>query len=135
MLATLTDCPNESALLAAILADATNLGLSRMAAASQGVTRDQLVWTQDAYVREDTHRAALATIINASIACRLLQCGATARRRARMGSLGPIRLTNALIDHLAIRQNAVIVNVSSGLAFVPPTVRTELTPGQSRRDD
>jgi hypothetical protein len=39
-------CPNESALLAAILADATNLGLSRMAAASQGVTRDQLIWTQ-----------------------------------------------------------------------------------------
>ncbi|SIT55585.1 hypothetical protein BQ8794_220149 [Mesorhizobium prunaredense] len=65
MLATLTDCPNESALLAAILADATNLGLSRMAAASQGVTRDQLVWTQDAYVREDTYRAAPATIINA----------------------------------------------------------------------
>ena len=58
-------CPNESALLAAILADATNLGLSRMAAASQGVTRDQLIWTQDAYVREDTYRAALAAIINA----------------------------------------------------------------------
>lgn len=58
-------CPNESALLAAILADATNLGLSRMAAASQGVTRDQLIWTQDAYIREDTYRAALATIINA----------------------------------------------------------------------
>lgn len=58
-------CPNGSALLAAILADATNLGLSRMAAASQGVTRDQLVWTQDAYIREDTYTAALATIINA----------------------------------------------------------------------
>ncbi|WP_352749188.1 Tn3 family transposase [Mesorhizobium sp. M0701] len=47
------NCPNESALLATILADATNLGLSRMAAASQGVTCDQLVWTQDAYVREE----------------------------------------------------------------------------------
>ncbi len=59
------NCPNESALLAAILADATNLGLSRMAAASHGVTRDQLIWTQDAYIREDTYREALATIINA----------------------------------------------------------------------
>ncbi|MBP1886614.1 hypothetical protein J2Z50_004917 [Ensifer mexicanus] len=58
-------CPNESALLAAILADATNLGLSRMVTASQGVTRDQLIWTQDAYVRDNTYRAALATIINA----------------------------------------------------------------------
>ena len=33
--------------------------------------------------------------------------------------LAPIRLTNALVDHLADRPDAVIVNVSSGLAFVP----------------
>ena len=33
--------------------------------------------------------------------------------------LGPIRLTNALIDHLAARADAAIVNVTSGLAFVP----------------
>lgn len=33
--------------------------------------------------------------------------------------LGPIRLTNALIDHLAGQADAVIVNVTSGLAFVP----------------
>jgi hypothetical protein len=36
-------CDNENALLAAILADATNLGLTRMAAVSQGVTRDELI--------------------------------------------------------------------------------------------
>jgi uncharacterized oxidoreductase len=33
--------------------------------------------------------------------------------------LGPIRLTNALIDHLVARGNGAIVNVTSGLAFVP----------------
>ena len=33
--------------------------------------------------------------------------------------LGPIRLTNALIDHLVQQPDAVIVNVTSGLAFVP----------------
>src|SRR3546814_4796870 len=58
-------CPNKNALLATILADATNLGLSRMAAASQGVTRDQLLWTHDAYIRDDSYRAALAVLINA----------------------------------------------------------------------
>lgn len=33
--------------------------------------------------------------------------------------LGPIRLTNALIDHLTAQADAAIVNVTSGLAFVP----------------
>lgn len=33
--------------------------------------------------------------------------------------LGPIRLTNALIEHLAQQAGAAIVNVTSGLAFVP----------------
>ncbi|MBW4976620.1 transposase, partial [Roseovarius mucosus] len=56
---------NEAALLAVILADATNLGLSRMAEASQGVTRDQLLWTREAYIRDETYRAALARIIDA----------------------------------------------------------------------
>ena len=85
--------------------------------------------------------------------------------------LGPIRLTDALIDHLAARADAAIVNVTSGLAFVPfpkaptysatkaaihsysmalrvqlegkvevielapPAVRTDLTPGQSTREN
>jgi uncharacterized oxidoreductase len=33
--------------------------------------------------------------------------------------LGPIRLIDALIDHLVGREDAAIVNVTSGLAFVP----------------
>jgi len=33
--------------------------------------------------------------------------------------LGPIRLTNALIDHLRTRPGAAIINLSSGLASVP----------------
>jgi uncharacterized oxidoreductase len=33
--------------------------------------------------------------------------------------LGPIRLTNALVDHLSRQAHATLVNVSSGLAFVP----------------
>lgn len=33
--------------------------------------------------------------------------------------LGPIRMIDAFVDHLASRPDAAIVNVSSGLAFVP----------------
>ena len=58
-------CEDENALLAAVLADATNLGLDRMAAASHCVTRDKLVSTADAYVRPETYQAALARIIDA----------------------------------------------------------------------
>lgn len=85
--------------------------------------------------------------------------------------LGPIRLTNALIDQLVVRPDSAIINLTSGLAFVPwtksptysatkaalhsytialrqglkgkveviglapPAVQTELTPGQSTRDN
>ncbi len=33
--------------------------------------------------------------------------------------LGPIRLTNALVDHLTAQSDAAIINTTSGLAFVP----------------
>ena len=56
---------NENALLAAILADGSNLGFARMAEASQGVTADQLVWTKSAYIAPDNDKAALARIIDA----------------------------------------------------------------------
>lgn len=36
--------------------------------------------------------------------------------------LGPIRLTNALVDHLVRQADAAVVNVTSGLAFVPLVV-------------
>ena len=49
---------NENALLAAILADGSNLGVARMADASQGVTPDQLVWTKAAYIAPDNYNAA-----------------------------------------------------------------------------
>lgn len=42
-----------------------------------------------------------------------------AERMIATNILGPIRMTNALIDHLGAQQDATIINVSSGLAFVP----------------
>ncbi len=56
---------NETALLAAILADGSNLGLERMANASQGVTKAQLAWVHTWYLREETYKAALAAIVDA----------------------------------------------------------------------
>jgi hypothetical protein len=75
------NCDNENALLATtILADATNLGLTRMAAASQGVTRDELIWTANAYIRPETYQAALAKIIDSPY------CGETVPPHHQMDS-------------------------------------------------
>lgn len=51
------------AVLAAILADGTNLGLERMANASQGVSYAQLAWTQNWYISTENYEAALAQIV------------------------------------------------------------------------
>jgi TnpA family transposase len=59
--------PNPQAVLAAILADGTNLGLERMADSSQGVTYAQLAWTQAWYLSEETYAAALACIVDAQV--------------------------------------------------------------------
>ncbi|MGI4747923.1 MAG: SDR family oxidoreductase [Janthinobacterium lividum] len=42
-----------------------------------------------------------------------------AERTINTNLLGPIRLIDALVDHLAAQPDAAIVNVTSGLAFVP----------------
>ena len=44
---------------------------------------------------------------------------ADAGRMIATNLLGPIRMTDAFIDHLRAQADAAIVNVSSGLAFVP----------------
>jgi TnpA family transposase len=51
--------------LTAVLADATNLGLSRMAEACSVASRHKLAWTAGWHLREDTYRQALATLVNA----------------------------------------------------------------------
>lgn len=44
---------------------------------------------------------------------------ADAERMIATNIVGPIRMTNALIDHLTAQADAAIINVSSGLAFIP----------------
>jgi hypothetical protein len=50
-------------LLTTILADATNLGFTRMADACSAVTYKQLVWVGAWYVREETHARALEKLV------------------------------------------------------------------------
>lgn len=59
---------DQSALMGAILADATNLGLGRMAESSRGLTLARLRWTAEWHVRDETYRSALAAIADAHIA-------------------------------------------------------------------
>jgi TnpA family transposase len=51
--------------LTAVLADATNLGLTRMAEACSVASYRKLPWTAGWHLREDTYRQALATLVNA----------------------------------------------------------------------
>ena len=56
---------DKSALLAAILADGTNLGLTRMADASHGLSYHHLVNVAQWHISDDNYVAARAAIINA----------------------------------------------------------------------
>jgi hypothetical protein len=51
---------DPAALMSAILADGTNLGLSRMAESAQGLTHAKLLWTAEWHIRDETYAAALA---------------------------------------------------------------------------
>jgi hypothetical protein len=57
-----------SALLAAILGDATNLGAKRMADASAGISERQITWARLFHIRPETYKSALAAIINVHLA-------------------------------------------------------------------
>jgi TnpA family transposase len=52
-------------LMSVLLADATNLGLSRMARSSGELTHAKLVWMAEWYVRDETYKPATALLVNA----------------------------------------------------------------------
>jgi TnpA family transposase len=56
---------DQTLLLAAILADAINLGLTKMAESSPGTTYAKLSWLQAWHIRDETYSAALAELVNA----------------------------------------------------------------------
>lgn len=50
------------ALMTAVLADATNLGLSRMARSAGNLTHSRLLWTAEWHIRDETYAAALGCL-------------------------------------------------------------------------
>ena len=56
--------PERTLLLTAILADAINLGLNRMADACPGTSLSRLSWIADWHVRDETYSKGLAEIVN-----------------------------------------------------------------------
>lgn len=58
---------DRSLLLTAILADAINLGLSKMAESCPGTTYAKLSWLQAWHIRDETYSAGLVELINAQL--------------------------------------------------------------------
>jgi TnpA family transposase len=60
-------CKDRELIYSAILADGTNLGLTKMAEATEdpGTTYERLAWAGDWHIREETYQKALADIVNA----------------------------------------------------------------------
>jgi len=56
---------DRTLLLSAILADAINLGLTKMAESSPGTTYAKLSWLQAWHIRDETYSTGLADIVNA----------------------------------------------------------------------
>jgi hypothetical protein len=56
---------DQHLLLTTILADAINLGLSKMAESCPGVTYAKLTWLQAWHIRDETYSAGLAELVNA----------------------------------------------------------------------
>jgi len=56
---------DRQALMTALLADATNLGLARMARSSKVFSHSRLLWIAEWHVRDETYQAALACLVDA----------------------------------------------------------------------
>ncbi len=60
------EAKDRTLLLSAILGDAINLGLTKMAESSPGLTYAKLSWLQAWHIRDETYSAALAELVKGS---------------------------------------------------------------------
>ena len=97
---------DDRVILTAVLADATNLGLTGMAEACAVATYKQLVWAAGWHLREDTYGRALARIVEAQHA----RCRPRGVHRSRQPAQGQRARGQRLHPHLrplrALQQQA-----------------------------
>jgi TnpA family transposase len=74
---------DKNLLLTTILADAINLGLTKMAESCPGTTYAKLAWLQAWHIRDETYSTALAELVNAQFRHPSPSIGATAPRHRR----------------------------------------------------
>jgi TnpA family transposase len=60
-----TSAEDSLALMTALLADATNLGLARMARSSKIFSHSKLLWIAEWHIRDETYQAGLACLVDA----------------------------------------------------------------------
>ncbi len=80
---------DQSALMGAILAGATNLGLGRMAESSRGLPLPRLRWTAEWHVRDETYLTGLAAIVDCHTAHPLAQVWGPGDTSSLAGDLVP----------------------------------------------
>ena len=97
---------NPAAVLAGVLAGATNLGLERMARASSGVSHAQLSWAHAWYLRPETYADALARIIDVHHALSFARVWGSAGRTSSDGQF------------FSSARNAGVINAKYGPDFL-----------------
>ena len=79
------------------LADATNLGKTRMADATETYTADRLTWIEDWYIRETNYTRALAAIIKLQSEIPLASRWGSGRTSSSDGQAFPIAFRKPVI--------------------------------------
>ncbi len=83
-----------------MLADATNLGKTRMAEATEKYTADRLAWIEDWYIREPNYARALAAIVKLQGAIPLASLWGTGRKSSSDGQVFPIAFRKPVIAQI-----------------------------------
>jgi hypothetical protein len=121
---------NRRALLTAILADGTNLGLTRMADVCEGAILPQLAWAHDWHIHEETYAAALARLIAAQRALPLAQVWGDGKTSS---SDGQYFRAGGHAKHSRTSTRAMATSPASLSTPISPTSSAPITPRSSPR--